>query len=122
MSYAYDVIVYGTVCLDAIWRVDSLPPPGGYVRILEERKMIGGEAANTAMALTRWGARVALVGNALGDDEDGHLLRALFARDAPEIDLRFVRTMPEARTPFCLCIATADGHRTMFGRGFTEMQ
>jgi sugar/nucleoside kinase (ribokinase family) len=122
MSYAYDVIVYGTVCLDAIWRVDSLPPPGGYVRILEERRMVGGEAANTAMALTRWGTRVALVGNALGDDEDGRLLRDLFARDAPEIDLRFVRTLPEVRTPFCLCIATPDGHRTMFGRGFTEMQ
>ena len=33
--------------------------------------MLGGEAANTAMALAKWGVRVALVGTAIGDDEDG---------------------------------------------------
>ena len=48
MSQEIEVIVYGTVCLDVIWRVKSLPQPGEYVRILEERKVIGGEAANTA--------------------------------------------------------------------------
>jgi sugar/nucleoside kinase (ribokinase family) len=122
MSHEYDVLVYGTVCLDVLWRVETLPPPGGYVDILEERREIGGEAANTAMALARWGARVALVGNALGDDEDGHLLRTLFARDAPEIDLRFLPTSAAAFTPYCVCMATPDGQRTMFGYRFTEMQ
>jgi sugar/nucleoside kinase (ribokinase family) len=115
-------VVYGTVALDAIWRVEALAPPGGWQPIQEERKMIGGEAANTAMALTRWGVRVALVGNALGDDADGALLRSLFARDAPTLDLRFIRTLPEAHTPYCVCIATPDGHRTMYGTGFSEMQ
>ncbi|HZP84866.1 MAG TPA: PfkB family carbohydrate kinase [Chthonomonadaceae bacterium] len=122
MAYRYDVIVYGTVCLDAIWRVRELPPPGGYVPILEERKMVGGEAANTAIALARWGVRVALVGNGLGEDDDGCLLRQLFAEQAPEIDTRFLATSSAWRTPYCLCIATPDGHRTMFGRGFSEMQ
>lgn len=122
MNDSYDVIVYGTVCLDAIWRVDQLAPPGGYEPIIEERKMIGGEAANTAIALTRWGVRVALVGNALGDDEDGRHLRDLFARDVPALDLRFVATQREARTPTCVCIATPDGNRTMYGTGFSEMQ
>lgn len=118
----FDVIVYGTVCLDAIWRVEALATPGGWMPIDEERKMIGGEAANTAMALLRWGVRVALVGCAIGDDEYGRLLRALFARDAPELDLRFVETRPEAHTPYCVCIATPDGRRTMYGTGFSEMQ
>ena len=118
----YDVVVYGTVALDAIWRVEALASPGGWQPIQEERKMIGGEAANTALALTRWGVRVALVGNALGDDDNGRLLRALFARDAPDLDLRFITTQPEALTPYCVCIATPDGHRTMYGTGFHEMQ
>lgn len=122
MSHEYDVLVYGTVCLDVLWRVATLPPPGGYVDILEERREIGGEAANTAMALTRWGVKVALVGNALGDDEDGRLLRALFARDAPDIDLRFLTTSDAAFTPYCVCTSTPDGERTMFGYRFTEMQ
>jgi len=122
MSHEYDVLVYGTVCLDVLWRVEKLPPPGGYVDILEERREIGGEAANTAMALARWGVKVALVGNAFGDDEDGHLLRSLFSRDAPEIDLRFLPTSAAAFTPYCVCMATPDGQRTMFGYRFTEMQ
>ena len=122
MSHEYDVLVYGTVCLDVLWRVAALPPPGGYVDILEERREIGGEAANTAIALARWGVKVALVGNALGDDEDGRLLRALFARDAPDIDLRFLTTSATAFTPYCVCTSTPDGERTMFGYRFTEMQ
>ena len=79
MPDRYDVIVYGLVCLDTIWRVERLPMPGGYAQVLAERRTIGGEAANTAIALARWGVRVALVGYALGEDEDGRLLRALFA-------------------------------------------
>lgn len=118
----YDLIVYGTICLDAIWRVKELAPKGGYVSILEAKQMIGGEACNTAIALTRWGVGVALVGNALGEDENGRLLRELLARDAPNLDTRFLRTLPDAQTPFCACIATPDGERTMYGTGFSTMQ
>ena len=122
MPNAFDVIVYGTICLDAIWRVNKLAQPGGYVSILEAKQMIGGEACNTAIALAKWGVRVALVGNALGDDDNGRLLRELLARDAPELDTRFLRTLPDAQTPFCACIATPDGERTMYGTGFSTMQ
>ena len=122
MPDLYDVIVYGLVCLDTIWRVERLPIPGGYAQVLAERRTIGGEAANTAIALARWGVRVALVGYALGEDEDGRLLRALFAREAPQVDPRFLATTPEAQTPCFLCIASADGHRTIFGRCFAPLQ
>jgi sugar/nucleoside kinase (ribokinase family) len=118
----YDVIVYGTVCLDLLWRVETLPPPGGYVEILEEQKAIGGEAANTAIALSRWGVKVALVGNPLGDDENGRMVRTHFERDAPEIDLRFVATDPMTETPYCVCMSTPDGQRTMFGHRFADLQ
>jgi sulfofructose kinase len=118
----YDVIVYGTIALDAIWRVQELPAPGGYAPILEQREMIGGEACNTAIALTRWGVRVALVGNAIGNDEHGSLLRELLARDAPDLDTRYIRTLPDAQTPYCVCIATPDGERTMYGTSFHDWQ
>jgi sugar/nucleoside kinase (ribokinase family) len=122
MAPDFDVIVYGTVCLDWIWRAARLAAPGDYEPILEERRMIGGEAANTAIALSRWGVRVALAGTAMGDDRDGLELRAMFARDAPDVDIEHVRTIPGVQTAFCVCIATPDGHRTMYGRGFTDMQ
>jgi ribokinase/sulfofructose kinase len=118
MAEPFDAIVYGMICIDTIWRMESLPPPGGYARVLEERRTIGGEAANSAIALSRWGVRVALLGNALGDDADGHLLRELFAREAPEIDTRFLTLSPDASTPSFYCIATSDGHRTTLGHRY----
>jgi sugar/nucleoside kinase (ribokinase family) len=105
MGAGFDVIVYGLVCLDTIWRTERLPPPGGYAEVLEERRTIGGEAANTAIALDRWGVRVALLGNALGEDEEGSLIRELFAREAPAISLEFLATPSQTRTPSFLLIA-----------------
>lgn len=113
----FEVMVYGLVCLDVLWRVPSLPPLGGAVRIEEEWKGIGGEAANTAVALSRWGVRVALVGNALGDDAEGRLLRELFARDAPDLDTRFLTTSTDTFTSVPVLVATPDGQKTIFGRG-----
>ncbi|GIV17023.1 MAG: ribokinase [Armatimonadota bacterium] len=116
----YDVCVYGTVCVDRIRRVQSLPPPGGYVEVLEERWMPGGEALNTAIALATWNVRVALVPNALGEDDLAeHLLNMLSAY--PSLDLRFLRRHKDVQTPTCDVYVTPDGHRTMFGMGFAHM-
>ena len=54
------IVVFGTVCLDRIMQVASLPPEGGYVEIERELLMLGGEAANTALALQTWGAQIEL--------------------------------------------------------------
>jgi sugar/nucleoside kinase (ribokinase family) len=120
-SFDFDVIVYGTVCLDLMWRVDRLAAPGEYQSIRQERRMIGGEAANTAIALAKWGTKVALVGTAMGDDDDGRLLQALFDDLGSTVDRRYVETISGLQTAFCACIATPDGHRTMYGIGFTNM-
>ncbi|MCX7800475.1 MAG: hypothetical protein N2109_09060, partial [Fimbriimonadales bacterium] len=68
------VVVFGTVCLDRVRRVPALPEAGGYVEILEERLLLGGEAANTARHLAAWGVPVALAGNGLGGGGEGRLL------------------------------------------------
>src|SRR5690348_8382220 len=113
-----DVVTYGIVCLDIIWRVPRLPEPGGAVGIEEEAVTIGGEAANTAIPLLRWGVSAVLIGNALGDDERSlQLRRMLKDADLPPASLA-IPYRPEAVAPYCVCVATPDGHRTMFGRGF----
>ncbi len=117
---AYDVCVYGTMCLDRIRRVQNLPPPGGYVEVLEERWMPGGEALNTAIALATWDVGVALVPNALGNDELAEHLLALL-QEYSTLDLRFVRLRDDTTTPTCDVYVTPDGHRTMFGMGFAHM-
>ncbi len=116
-----DVLVYGTICLDAIWRVAALPEIDGFAPILDERTTSGGEALNTGAALHRWGVRTVLAGNPVGTDERGVQLLHLIHRDAPGIDMRYVQISDHAATPFCACVATPDGKRTMFGTGFDTM-
>ena len=117
----WDVICYGTVVIDYVWQMAELPKPDGWMPISGEKRMIGGEASNTAIALSKWGASVALMGSALGTDPEGEFLRKSFAEEAPALDLSLQPFSDEVKTPFCACLATDDGLRTMFGSGDTAL-
>lgn len=113
------VLVFGTICLDRLRRVPSLPGAGSYVEIESEQLMLGGEAANTAHALESWGTSATLCGNLLGDAPEGELLlQLLTAHDLPTKHLR----LGGGRTPETDIYVTPDGERTMFGRGFSSMR
>ncbi|HSI72955.1 MAG TPA: carbohydrate kinase family protein [Fimbriimonas sp.] len=112
------VLVFGTVCLDRVMRVPRLPEPGGYVAIESEAVYLGGEAANTANALKNWGVEVDLVCNELGSGHDGEVLQALLQDRALDTQ----RSTLTSRTPICDIYVTPDGERTMFGRGFSDME
>ena len=112
MSNVYDVVVFGTLALDLMWRMARLPELGTYEPILEEKRMIGGEAANSAIALWKWGAKVALLGTSLGEDSDGELLKRLFQSELPGFDTTYLTSLPNCRTPFCACLATPENHPT----------
>lgn len=88
--------------------------------------MLGGEAANTANALVKWGAEVTLCGNRLGSGPDSDLLRELlYEKGLREAYLRSSHWIGEDRddlTPVCDIYVTPDGERTMFGRGFSAME
>jgi sugar/nucleoside kinase (ribokinase family) len=109
------IVVFGTVCIDRIRRIDHLPRPGGYVEVEEEWELLGGEAANTAVALARWGDEIALAGNAIGGPRLKELVRAA-GLPGP-----WLREEP-VQTPVCDVYVTSDGERTMFGRGFATMR
>lgn len=108
------VVVYGTVCRDRLHCVQHLPPPGGYVEITEDLDMIGGEAVNTALALSRWGVDNTLTGNSPGTPE----LTQMLVQASLNVD-----HLPDAAHPEAVCdiYVTPDGQRTMFGRGFTTL-
>ena len=40
------ILVYGTICLDRVYRIENLPKLGGYAPILSEETFLGGEAAD----------------------------------------------------------------------------
>lgn len=71
MSVGSDLVVIGSVNVDHVYRMDSLPSPGettlarGDVRVT-----LGGKGANQAVAVARLGFAVEFV-CALGDDEAG---------------------------------------------------
>lgn len=68
------VVVVGSANVDRTVRVRRLPRPGETVPGSPPAVAPGGKGLNQAVAASRMGATVALVG-ALGDDEDGRMLR-----------------------------------------------
>ena len=76
------VLVFGTICIDCIRRISSLPKKGGYCAVEDQTELLGGEGANTACYLTMWRQEVVLAGNALGSGYDGEMLRTVFDLNA----------------------------------------
>ncbi|MFY9233081.1 MAG: carbohydrate kinase family protein [Fimbriimonadaceae bacterium] len=113
------ILIFGTICLDRVRRVPSLPSTGGYVEALDETIMVGGEAANTALALQKWGAQIELAGNSLGAGSEGEALEKLVRESGLPMDHL---SRGDVDAPVCDIYVTPDGERTMFGRGFSAMQ
>lgn len=74
------VAVVGTLNVDLVWQVVSLPTPGQTVLATTTERQFGGKGANQAVAAARQGAHVTLVG-AVGADADGHAYREHLTRE-----------------------------------------
>jgi sugar/nucleoside kinase (ribokinase family) len=111
------ILVFGTICLDRIRRIEQLPKKGGYCEIQDQLELLGGEAANTASFLAMWRVDVHLAGNSLGSGYEGDNLRLrLLERGLDDVYLSRA-----GKTPICDVYVTEDGDRTMFGLGFSGM-
>ncbi len=73
-----NVVVLGSLNLDVVCRVETLPAPGETVAGLGVRRFPGGKGLNQAVAAARWGAQTAMIGQ-VGDDEAGRELLATLA-------------------------------------------
>lgn len=83
------VVVVGSINMDLIARVKRLPRPGQTVAGHELLELPGGKGANQAVAASRLGARVTLIGR-VGDDGFGTRLLENLRRE--QIDTRYVTT------------------------------
>jgi ribokinase len=97
------IAVVGSVNLDLVARVPSLPGPGETVAATELTRVPGGKGANQALAAARLGAEVTLIG-AVGDDPAAPEALALLR--AGGVDLTGVRTV--AGTPTGHALITVD--------------
>ena len=74
------VYAYGVISSSTLYSLrGTFPAPEGYAEIDDSRYMIGGEAANSSVVLSRLGVPVKLDGNWLGDDENGRRTKALLS-------------------------------------------
>ena len=110
---SHDVYSFGVVASSIHYAIEgAFPAPEGYAEIESVSHMIGGEAANSSIVLSRLGARVKLDGNWIGADDAGRHVKALL--DRFQIDTS--RLPPrENYSGVREVVFAAQGTRTIFG-------
>lgn len=109
----HDVYSYGVVSSSSFYRIrDAFPAAEGYAEIVDAQNMVGGEAANTSIVLSRLGVKVKLDGNWLGADECGKRTKTMlndFGIDTQRLPLR------EEHATVQEVVFAAAATRTIFG-------
>jgi ribokinase len=100
------VVVVGSVNVDLVVRVRSLPGSGETVTGGVFSRHHGGKGANQAVAAARMGAEVRFVG-AVGDDELGDTARTALIREG--IDVSGLQVMPGVPTGVALIVVDSAG-------------
>lgn len=109
------VIVVGSLNIDQICRVDYLPTPGETVNATDLEKKRGGKGANQAIAASRQGVEVAMIG-AIGDDEEGQgYLRHL--KEEEDIDTRGISLSPFPTGSAFITVEDGTGENTIIVAG-----
>ena len=106
------VAAIGLASWDLLLAVERYPELGGWALVGRERSLPGGTTANTAVALARLGAQVALA-SAVGDDAEGETLRRTLV--AAGVDTTWLVTRAGERTDRSTVVVS--GHppeRTIF--------
>jgi ribokinase len=95
--------------MDFVAFVNHLPAEGETLAAEQFQMVSGGKAANQAVAASRLGSQVAMVGR-VGDDELGKKLKAHLVQDS--VDDRYVRITEGAQTGISMIAVAAGGHNT----------
>ena len=101
-----DIAVVGSCNVDLVVNVDSIPTVGQTVLGGNLRRIPGGKGANQAVAASRLGKSVAMIGR-IGDDENGKFLQANLEEN--DVNTEFLFTTPETPTGVALISVQNDG-------------
>lgn len=109
------IAAIGLATWDQLLAVPTYPAAGDYRVVTAEWSRPGGTTTNTAVALSRIGGLVTLVGK-VGDDDDGRRLIAAMTAE-PGIDATALTVRPGEATDRCtLIVSEAPAERTIFWR------
>lgn len=104
-----DVVGLGALNYDVLYAVERIARGGEEVGILDVKKVPGGSAANTIVALSRLGVAVGFVGIA-GTDEEGELILEEFRKEGVETQIR----IEEGYTGAAIGFVDAQGERALY--------
>src|SRR5215210_3986072 len=97
---------------DRLIAISDYPEAGGFAKVLQEVSAPGGPTTNTAVALSRLGARVRLA-SAVGADERGERVRR--SLEAAGVDTGWITVKPEQVTTLATVIVSRNPlDRTIF--------
>ncbi len=99
-------LVIGSINMDLVLQVSSIPSAGESCLADQYRYSAGGKGANQAAAASRLGADVAFIGK-IGDDANG--LQLLETQKAFGVDTSFLKTDPHAPTGLAVVMVEPDG-------------
>ncbi|MBO0903055.1 ribokinase [Jiella sp. MQZ13P-4] len=104
------VFVFGSVNVDLVCRVATIPRPGETVLSARYEQLFGGKGANQAVAAARAGGAAVCLAGAVGDDELGERSRAALSGEG--IDVGSLATTGE-RTGCAFITIDADGENAI---------
>jgi sugar/nucleoside kinase (ribokinase family) len=108
---AYDVLTIGRSCVDFIIAVDEFPHENSKMSLDSRLMEAGGQGGTSACCVSKLGGNVAYIGQ-VGDDTEGQF--CLSRLNAFDVDTKFVKIIPEGKTPIAYIIVTkSNGNRTI---------
>lgn len=106
-----DVIGFGALNYDKLYRVQSFVRPGEHGRILEASEAPGGSAANTIYGLAKLGKRTGFLG-AIGRDEEGKAVLESFLQAG--VDTSHISIKPNSKTGIIVGLVDLKGERVLY--------
>jgi len=114
------IAAVGMASWDTLLAVPRYPEAGADALVDQAVSLPGGTTTNTAVALARLGARVAIAA-AVGDDAEGDTIRRALAAEG--VDAAWLTTRPGERTDHSTVIVSADPlDRTIFWQRGAELK
>lgn len=108
---AFDVIGFGALNYDKLYRVGKIAKAGEHMPITEVTESAGGSAANTVAALAKLGARCGFIG-AVGNDSEGKIMLEDFRGYG--VDTLGITVFDDARTGIIIGFVDSKGERTLY--------
>ena len=101
-----DIVVVGSCNLDLVVNVDNIPQVGQTVLGGDLKRIPGGKGANQAVAASRLGKSVAMVGR-VGEDDNGKFLKANLEDNG--VNTEYLLKTPDIPTGVALISVQDDG-------------